>query len=155
MVAKQRLQVGGCNSSSPSARGGGTLGVQVNNLCVLIPAYRPSRRLVEIVEQLISNFSCYVVVVDDGSGAEFTSVFTECAALQRTAVIRNAINLGKGAALKNGINYILTHFEKTIGIVTADADGQHATSDIISVAKFGEILQSRRWECTDTPHSGL
>lgn len=91
--------------------------------------------MVEIVEQLISNFSGYVVVVDDGSGVEFTSIFTECAAMQRTAVVRNAINLGKGAALKNGINYILTRFERTIGIVTADADGQHATSDIISVAK--------------------
>src|SRR5437868_7587760 len=54
-------------------------------------------------------------------------------------VLRNAVNLGKGAALKYGINYILTEGSKAIGIVTADADGQHAVLDI---KRVGEMLRA-------------
>jgi hypothetical protein len=42
--------------------------------------------------------------------------------------------LGKGAALKHGMNYILVHFPACIGVVTADADGQHSVPDIQRVA---------------------
>ena len=41
-------------------------------------------------------------------------------------LLRHAVNLGKGAALRTGINHILTHGpEEAVGVVTADADGQH------------------------------
>ncbi|WP_347265446.1 glycosyltransferase [Nitrobacter sp.] len=93
-----------------------------SGLCVLIPAYRPSCRLIEVVEQLVSKFSGYLIIIDDGSGVEFSPIFAECSSHERTVVIRNAVNLGKGAALKHGINYALTHLDVT-GIVTADADG--------------------------------
>ena len=49
--------------------------------------------------------------------------------------MRHAINLGKGAALKTGINAILCDFPDVSAVVTADADGQHAPEDIIAVAQ--------------------
>jgi putative flippase GtrA len=42
--------------------------------------------------------------------------------------------LGKGAALKTGINRALCAFPDCAGVVTADADGQHAAADIVRVA---------------------
>jgi len=41
-------------------------------------------------------------------------------------VVEHTINLGKGAALKTGIDYALRTFRSGLGVVTADADGQHA-----------------------------
>ena len=51
-----------------------------------------------------------------------------------TVVLSNAVNLGKGAALKHGMNHILVNHPDCIGVVTADADGQHAVGDILKVA---------------------
>ena len=51
-------------------------------------------------------------------------------------VIKNHINLGKGRALKYGINYILNTCEECKVIVTADSDGQHSAKDIQKCAKM-------------------
>jgi putative flippase GtrA len=49
------------------------------------------------------------------------------------------VNLGKGAALKTGMNYALVEHPGLTGIVTADADGQHDPADIRRVgARFAE-----------------
>jgi putative flippase GtrA len=49
--------------------------------------------------------------------------------------VKHAVNLGKGAALKTGFNHIFVNDPETAGIVTADADGQHAVPDILRVAE--------------------
>ena len=41
---------------------------------------------------------------------------------------------GKGAALKTGMNFALVTFPGCLGVVTADADGQHSVEDILRVA---------------------
>jgi hypothetical protein len=51
------------------------------------------------------------------------------------------VNPGKGAALKTGINYILCEFPDALGVVTADADGQHHPEDILRVA--GRLASDR------------
>jgi putative flippase GtrA len=50
-------------------------------------------------------------------------------------VLQHAINQGKGAALKTGINHVLCNLPECAGIVTADADGQHDPADILKVAR--------------------
>jgi putative flippase GtrA len=75
-----------------------------------------------------------IVVVDDGSGVWFRSRFDEAAVYPQVRVCRHAINLGKGAALKTGINAILCDAPDIATVVTADADGQHAPEDILAVA---------------------
>ena len=48
-------------------------------------------------------------------------------------VVRHAIGLGKGAALKTGINAILTHAGPVTSIVTVDGDGKHAPGDVFKL----------------------
>jgi len=103
-------------------------------LAVLIPAYRPTATLADLVKTLRSVDWQMIVVVDDGSGAECESIFREVAGLPRVEVVRHAVNLGKGAALKSGINLALCRFPDLSGVVTVDADGQHDPEDVRRVA---------------------
>src|ERR1017187_1398090 len=124
----------------------------------LIPAYKPSAGLVDLVRDLSGRGMASILLVDDGSGPEFRAIFEEAAQFPGVEVLRHAINLGKGAALKTGINHALCVFPGLIGIVTADADGQHHPEDIERVAaslrehpdalvplrsRFGNILTRR------------
>ncbi|HEX3878677.1 MAG TPA: bifunctional glycosyltransferase family 2/GtrA family protein [Bryobacteraceae bacterium] len=102
---------------------------------VLIPAYKPGPDLSGLVADLVRLGVAHICVVDDGSGPFFRARFDEVAAYPEVRVARHAINLGKGAALKTGINAILCEFPNVQAVVTADADGQHAPEDIIAVAQ--------------------
>lgn len=100
------------------------------NIAVLIPAYKPDRRLNQLVDDLLAFGFSRLVVVDDGGGEPFREIFND---LQGKAeVLVHEVNRGKGAALKTG----LAHIMKTPGVavVTADADGQHTPSDIAKIA---------------------
>ena len=105
---------------------------------VLIPAYRPSAGLVDVVAALARKGIPAIVVVDDGSGPEFAAVFARVAQIPGVELLRHAVNLGKGAALKTGINFALCAYEGLKGVVTADADGQHHPDDIERVARVLE-----------------
>jgi putative flippase GtrA len=102
---------------------------------VIIPAYRPNEHLVSLVTDLIELGCPLVVVVDDGSGPEYERQFRKVEGLGRVRVLRHAVNLGKGAALKTAMNYVLVRFPGSCGVVTADADGQHHPNDILRVAE--------------------
>jgi glycosyltransferase involved in cell wall biosynthesis len=106
-----------------------------SEFAVLIPAYKPGPDLPGLVADLVRLGVQRIVVVDDGSGVWFRARFDEAAAHPQVRVCRHAINLGKGAALKTGINAILCDDPDIAVVVTADADGQHAPEDILSVAR--------------------
>ena len=78
--------------------------------------------------------SSYIVVVDDGSGSDYEAIFQSVKQVPDTSLLTNAVNLGKGAALKHGMNYILVNYPACTGVVTADADGQHSAADILKIA---------------------
>ncbi len=94
---------------------------------VLIPAYQPDEKLVQVVKCLRDK-DINVTVVDDGSGESYTPVFDQVSAAGACVLIHPE-NKGKGAALKTGITHIEKQ-ENIKGIVTADADGQHTPGDI-------------------------
>lgn len=73
-------------------------------------------------------------MVDDGSGPEYAAVFAEAKRFPKVHLLRHAVNLGKGAALRTGMNYALCEVPQAVGVVTADADGQHHPEDILRVA---------------------
>lgn len=106
-------------------------------LAALIPAWQPEPRLTELVRALVAAGFGRVLVVDDGSRAACSALFTELAAMERVQVLRHAVNLGKGRALKTGFNALLSSVDGPAGVVTADADGQHTPEDICRV---GEAL---------------
>jgi glycosyltransferase involved in cell wall biosynthesis len=107
---------------------------QTPRFAILIPAYRPSASLPDLVRALAEKAIPAIVIVDDGSGPDYRDVFSRAAAFPNVHLIRHATNLGKGAALKTGINYALCTFPELVGIVTADADGQHHPDDIMRIA---------------------
>jgi putative flippase GtrA len=97
---------------------------------VLIPAYKPNENFVELVTVLISK-GMHIVAVDDGSGPDFAGLFEKAEQLGIT-VLRHKTNRGKGAALKTGIAALMQD-ESIMGVVTADADGQHTVKDITHI----------------------
>jgi glycosyltransferase involved in cell wall biosynthesis len=103
-------------------------------IALLIPAYQPSPALIDLVQTLCGGEWKAIVVVDDGSGPEYAWLFKKIAELPKVKVIPHAVNLGKGSALKTGMNAILCAYPGLAGIVTADADGQHDPADIRQVA---------------------
>jgi putative flippase GtrA len=108
------------------------LHTQANRLALVIPAYRPPDRLLDLARQLSPSFA-RIVIVDDGSGAEFREVFARAAELPRVEVLRHTANLGRGAAIKTGLNHALASLPGLIGVVTAEPGCQPA--DIERVAQ--------------------
>lgn len=102
---------------------------------VLIPAFNPDDRLSHLIDGLINVGFGHIVVVNDGSSASCASLFEQIAGKDRCRVLQHATNLGKGRALKTGLNHCLLQFPDSLGVVTCDADGQHRVGDVVKVAR--------------------
>ncbi|HEX3744042.1 MAG TPA: glycosyltransferase [Bryobacteraceae bacterium] len=102
---------------------------------VLIPSYQPGDALETLVDALLERGFETIVVVNDGSGLEFDAIFQRAARSSRVHLVEHGVNLGKGAALKTGLNYALVKCPGCRGVVTADGDGQHHPDDIVRVAE--------------------
>jgi putative flippase GtrA len=98
----------------------------------LIPAFRPGKSLVDVADGLRALGFDRIYVVDDGSGPEYAECFQQVAR-RGAVVLRHAVNLGKGAALKTGLNVICADESGMAGVVTVDADGQHLPKDVATV----------------------
>jgi putative flippase GtrA len=107
-------------------------------MVALIPAYNPEDCLLQIALDLLQSGFQAVVVVNDGSSPEHDATFAALKKLERVRVLQHAINLGKGAALKSGLNYIYCEFPESPGVVTLDADGQHLPED---AQRIGQAMQ--------------
>ena len=105
---------------------------------VLIPAYHPDRRLCALVRELSRRGFRRIVVVDDGSGHVSDDVFRTLREENLCTVLSHAVNTGKGAALKLGLDDLYTRFPDCPAVVTADADGQHTPVDIERIAREAE-----------------
>lgn len=103
---------------------------------IVIPALNPDKNLIMYVEQLILKGFDDILIIDDGSNTEKQEIFRTLEERKECHLFHHAINLGKGRALKNGINYFLTQrdTEKYLGIITVDSDGQHLVDDVHQMA---------------------
>ncbi len=100
---------------------------------IVIPAYDPPAVFHDLVRRLAARDGYLVVVVDDGSHADYQDEFK---LLPKSVVLlRHEKNRGKGAALKTALRYIVDHEIACAGCVTADADEKHRLEDILRVAK--------------------
>jgi len=103
-------------------------------ITALIPAYNPEPELKTIVSDLLKCGFERVVVVNDGSAVKSREIFHDLTHDNRVILLEHAVNLGKGAALKTGLNYIYCNAGDHTGVVTLDADGQHLIEDAVKVA---------------------
>ena len=101
--------------------------------CVLIPSLSPDEKLPAYVQKLHEAGFGLVLVVDDGSAAEYQPIFTEIAGWDGCHVVHHEVNRGKGQALRTGYAYIRDHTDMQ-GILTADSDGQHTVPDTLHLA---------------------
>ena len=106
----------------------------MNNIVVLIPAYNPNQKLINLVLQLKNNFS-KIIIINDGSNRKSKKIFQELTNYPECTILEYPENRGKGYALKYGINYYLENLKDNYqGIITADCDYQHKPEDIINIA---------------------
>ncbi|MFT4156651.1 MAG: bifunctional glycosyltransferase family 2/GtrA family protein [Microbacterium sp.] len=100
-------------------------------MIVLIPAYEPDERMLELVDALDED-GCQMLVVDDGSGDDYQPLFDDVSS-RGIPVLHQQTNTGKAAALRRGLSYITRRWPGE-DVVTADSDGQHRPHDIEAVA---------------------
>lgn len=104
------------------------------NKILLIPAYNPEKKIIDVVKGLPEGVFHRVVIVNDGSNPQYSDIFDQLSKIKDVSILEHDKNQGKGAALKTGFSHVLTHVTDCIGIVTADADGQHLKKDILAIA---------------------
>ena len=112
------------------------------DVVALIPALNPAEGLIDVAKELNRAGFFHLVVVDDGSTKPSRSIFNRLESLSFITILRHAVNLGKGAALRTGLNHIYFRFPNTIGVVTVDADGQHQPKDAARVANALRVSPS-------------
>lgn len=101
-----------------------------SDVYVVVPIYNEVAVLADVLGDLTERFE-NVICVDDGSSDGSGAV----AASYRTTVLRHAVNLGQGAALRTGFEFVLRHTDARF-VVTFDADGQHASSDALTLLEL-------------------
>ena len=107
----------------------------LNKITVIIPAYKPDEKLLSTLSGLTGIGFDDILVVDDGSGTDFEPIFEKVKLIKECTLLRHKVNRGKGAALKTAFTYFGDNREDKLGVVTADADGQHLPEDIKAVSE--------------------
>jgi dolichol-phosphate mannosyltransferase len=111
----------------------------MTRIALVIPAFRPPPILPDLIETISSidtdRVLASIVVVDDGSEPAYAQTFEAAAHVPRVTIVRRDTNGGQGAALKSGIEHALAADPDLAGVVTADADGQHAPEDVVKIAR--------------------
>lgn len=89
---------------------------------LVVPLYNEAPAIGEVIDRTLPVFP-NIVCVDDGS----TDGSAQIARSHGATVLSHPFNLGQGAALQTGIEYVRRHGAKYL--VTFDADGQHRAAD--------------------------
>ncbi|MBE5760260.1 MAG: glycosyltransferase [Clostridiales bacterium] len=119
---------------------------------IIIPAYKPDMRLIQLITDIHEKTDFGIIVVNDGSGEAFDEVFA--AVPEYCTLLRHEVNQGKGRAMKTAFAYLLKNGADNAVIV--DADGQHTPEDAMRIAaemeKYpGELVLGCRTFGKDIP----
>jgi len=130
-----------------------------NRNCVLvIPALNPPNVLGQYVADLSAEGFDKIILVDDGSREEYRDIFNELKERYNCDLLVHVVNMGKGRALKDALNYYLNAYSVDYkGVITADSDGQHLVKDVVRMDdEIGQddsalILGVRDFDQADVP----
>ncbi|WP_454084672.1 glycosyltransferase family 2 protein [Georgenia sp. Marseille-Q6866] len=101
----------------------------VTDAWLVVPLYQEAAVVGDVVRQARATFP-HVVCVDDGSPDESAERAREAGAV----VVCHPVNLGQGAALQTGIDFVLSRTDARY-LVTFDADGQHQVADAAEMVR--------------------
>ncbi len=96
---------------------------------LVVPLYNEEAVVASVIRQALHTFP-NIVCVDDGS----TDSSADEAQRAGAVVIHHPLNLGQGAALQTGIDFVLSQPGAQY-LVTYDADGQHRVEDAASMVR--------------------
>ncbi|WP_152230412.1 glycosyltransferase family 2 protein [Georgenia ruanii] len=99
---------------------------------LVIPLYNEAAVIEEVIAEALQTFP-HIVCVDDGS----TDASAERARRAGAVVLQHAVNLGQGAALQTGIEFVVGHTPGRF-VVTFDADGQHDVADAAAMVRLAQ-----------------
>src|SRR5256885_14743117 len=117
-------------------------------VAVVIPAFQAERTIRDVVARTRAAVpTAQIIIVDDGSTDDTARAAADF-------VIGHDANLGKGAALRDGIDEAMRH--GATAIVTVDADGQHPPEQIPSLlapiaSGQADIVLGSRERCPAMP----
>lgn len=100
-------------------------------IVVLIPTYNPKDKIKKVIKILEENNFKDIIIVNDGSNNEHLINLKDI----KYPILNHEINMGKGAALKTGFNYILKNFKDVDGVLTIDDDMQHDIESVKNLVK--------------------
>ena len=100
-------------------------------MVVIIPAYQPDERLLQLIDTIRRDTPYPLVVVNDGSGPGCEDIFDRLP--PAVTLLAHEINRGKGRAIKTALAHIGDHYPNEDGVVVVDADGQHLPADMLRV----------------------
>lgn len=107
----------------------------MKRVCVIVPAYNEAAVIAEVINKAnkafakVKNYTIDIVVVNDGSKDNTSNEAKKSGAV----VIDHILNSGAGGATLTGLAYARKHGYDIAA--TMDADGQHATDDVIDGIK--------------------
>lgn len=101
----------------------------------VVPMFNEAQVVGDVVQSLVARFDL-VVCVDDGSRDGSAATARERGAI----VLRHPVNLGQGAALRTGFEFLLERSDVE-HVVTFDADGQHDADDALAMVRIAREKQ--------------
>lgn len=107
-----------------------------DDIFLLIPALDPDERLLRLAAELKGCGFDNILIVNDGSDKSCREYFEKARSEYGCIIFEHYRNYGKGRALKNGFNHILSGYPGIKGIITVDSDGQHRTEDVVKCAEI-------------------
>lgn len=108
---------------------------QAKEIPVIVPSYEPDEKLIGLLSDLRKAGVIHLLVIDDGSGEEYQSIFRKAEEEFHCEVLHHVVNQGKGRALKTAFDFVPQNIPDTIGCITADSDGQHSPDCILACAE--------------------
>lgn len=99
------------------------------SIAIIIPAFNEEETIQALLKQITICEKRDIVVIDDGSSDRTGDIVTRFGA----TLLKHATNKGKGMAHRTAFSYAIQ--QGYDGVITMDADGQHAPGELESFLK--------------------